>query len=110
MVHKNKNSFASGNVDSLVRVLLALESQGNCPNEELLKAIQIYFHENNNDNQMSGETKRNLALIWTHEIRYRITNDFVKLLVDYILEKEVEESYKASTILFDKWTKPRGTK
>ena len=109
-LHKNKNSFASGNVDSLVRVLLALESQGNCPNEDLLNAIQIYFHENNNDNQMSGETKRNLALIWTHEIRYRFTNDFVKLLVDYILEKEVEESYKASTILFDKWPKPRGTK
>ena len=110
-LHRNKDNCASGNVNSMVRVLLALESQGNCRNEDLLRAIQTYyFHENNNQNQMSGETKRNMALIWTHEIRHRFTNDFVKLLVDYILEKEVEESYKASTILFDKWPKPRGTK
>ena len=47
--------------------------------------------------EMSGETKRNLALIWTHEIRHRYSNDFVKLLVDYILEKEVEDSFEVST-------------
>ena len=98
-LQNNKNHFAGYNVDALIRVLLALESQGKCQNEDLLKAIFTYFHENINEIQMSGETKRNLALIWTHEIRHRYSNDFVKLLVDYILEKEVEESFKVSIFL-----------
>ena len=93
---QNDKKNCAGNVDALIRVLLALESQGKCQNEDLLQAILTYFH-GNNEIQMSGETKRNLALIWTHEIRHRYSNDFVKLLVDYILEKEVEDSFEVST-------------
>ena len=52
----------------IARVILSLESQGQCQNDELLHAILKHFSDEN----MLSDIKSNLALIWTYELKSKI--------------------------------------
>ena len=76
-----------------IRALLSLESQGKCPNEDLIQAVCNQFKQNS----ISSEARNNLALIWTHEIVH-FHADFIEKFVDYNLDGYVQESFSVSTL------------
>ena len=57
------------------RVILSLETISKSPNQNLLKNLQKYFLIED----VSGELKSNLCLIWTYELKH--TDSFVKNVV-----------------------------
>ena len=74
-----------------IRALLAIESVGKCSNDDLIEAVVKHFK----DEEIVNETKHNLALIWTHEMKSRFTD-----LIVHFWKSDVDTSSAESEVLF----------
>lgn len=91
LVKELKNDANSGTV----RALLSIESIGKCSNDEVLKAVLEHFK----DEDIVNETKHNLALIWTHEMKSRFSDLVLQFLKSDMDRSSFESELKVIFII-----------